>query len=253
MRHRILIVLYLVLTPSLIWGQSGLGLLQQSLRTQLGNGRLPSDVVVNGQITDSKGSTKPFRMIAKGSDKVRYENGGRITVFAGGGGWMQTAGKVEVLPAHAAARRVEMIPFLDLAGEADNTLLEVSAVQAAVLGGQTVQRLTLVMRDREKDRREFRHALDEQANVYLDPATLLIVRSERMVTAANNMDTRFPSTLDFSDYRNIQGFAVPFRIVQTLGTGSAILQRSTITVTSVAFNQGIADSSFMPATTGGQR
>ena len=150
-------------------------------------------------------------------------------------------------------RRPEIIPFLDLLSEIDNPLIDVSSVQPVAVGAQTLQRLVLTLRDRQKDRRELRRSLDEQTAFYLDPTTFLIVRSERIVTAANNMDSRFLSTTDFSDYRTVQGFAIPYRIVQSLGSAPTPLQQSTITVASVAFNQGIPDTNFMPPALGGVR
>lgn len=250
------LVLLIVLIPARqAWSQAGQARLHQSLQGYLGKGQLPADITLAGQILDDRGSVKPFKMVVKGIDKVRYESGETMTVFAGGGGWARTGGnggKVQVLPAHAA-RRPEIIPFLDLLSEIDNSRIEVSSVQPVTVGGQALERVVLTLRDQHKDRRELRRPLDEQTSFYLDPATALVVRSEHTLTAANNMDSRFLSTIDFSDYRSVDGVAIPYRIVQTVGSGSTPLQRSTITITRVTLNQGIPDSTFMPPAPGGVR
>ncbi len=251
MHRRFFILLMASLSPIPVLAQVGHGLLQQSLRAHLGRGPMPSDVVLTGQIEDGR-ALKPFRMVVK-EDRVRYDVGDNITVFGPGGGWTHLSNILQVLPAHAASRRPDILPFLDLLGAADNSLIDVSALQTVTLGGQPVQRLTVSLGDRQKERREFRRSLDDETTFYIDPNNLLVVRSESTIPAANNMDNRFLNTLEFSDYRSVQGYAVPFRIVRTIGTGPAPLSRTAIALSSIAFNQGVPDATFMAPASGGRQ
>ena len=135
----------------------------------------------------------------------------------------------------------------------DDPLTDVSAPQTVSVDGLAVQRFTVTRPDRQKQQREFRRALDEETTFYIDPSSLMVVRSESMIPAANNMDNRFLNTVEFSDYRLVQGYAVPFHIVRTIGSGPAPLSRTLITVSSVTFNQGVADATFSPSSSGGRQ
>ena len=121
MRHRFVIlsmVLFVLFRPTSMFAQAGRALLQQSHRAQLGPGPLPSDVVLAGQIEDGRAS-KPFRMIVT-QDKARYDIGESTMVFGPGGGWTRLSNGFQILPAHAASRRPDILPLLDLLSTGDS-------------------------------------------------------------------------------------------------------------------------------------
>jgi hypothetical protein len=76
---------------------------------------------------------------------------------------------------------------------------------------------------------------------YLDAETLLPLAMTFNSHADQDMNVNIPSEILFASYQNINGVRVPFH-VQKLLNGSLVLD---VTVTSVAFNTGLLDSSFI--------
>jgi len=114
------------------------------------------------------------------------------------------------------------------------------------LGSQTVQHVSLALPD-PVARRVFGRKLDENLEVFLDPQTMLIVRTDRLGRSEQDIDMRIPSTLEFSDFRNVGNITIAFRIVNTTGTSEIGTHRSTVVVSSVQLNSSIPDSVFLPA------
>src|SRR5262245_66400331 len=69
-------------------------MVQQILASHIGPSGLPSDFVIQGQVTDAS-ATKSLRIQVKGKDKIRYEQtqSGRtaISMFNAGTGWSGVA------------------------------------------------------------------------------------------------------------------------------------------------------------------
>jgi hypothetical protein len=228
--------------------QSPEAMLRQILRSH-GAVTLPSDFVLQGQITDRSGR-RSLRMQVKGKNQIRYEQtqGTRTTVsiFNAGRAWSGPTGSLKPLWEHASVRRPMELPFLDIVNEVGDRRLKIRYVGTEVLGTRTVLHFALRYLDLTPQKRFLNRALDEEADFFADASTGLIVRSQRMQAANDSMDFRVPSVLDFSDYRPVNGLMIPFRIVNTVGTSSSGIYQSTVVVQSVLLNQGIADSVFLP-------
>ncbi len=236
----------LVLT-ALGFGQNSRVALRAVLERHAPGALFPQDLTITGQMTDWSGRVQPMRIVIKGKDQVRYEFGAgasaTITVYGKGGGWHQRDGKRQFLQAHVI-QRPAIVPFLDLLSEVDTPDLQITDRGAATLGNTALQRFTLKLPDRTPNVRAFRRPLDEEADVYLDTRSGLVVRTERMLTANNDMNLRARSIIDFSDYRLVQGFAIPFRIVSTItGLGSPAAQ-SVYVIQNVTLNTGVSDAAF---------
>jgi hypothetical protein len=78
-------------------------------------------------------------------------------------------------------------------------------------------------------------------DVYLDAATLLPVAVAFKVHPDKDMNTDIPTEILFANYRSVNGIQVPFHFQRMLN-GGVILD---VTVTSVALNTGLQDSSFI--------
>jgi len=139
------------------------------------------------------------------------------------------------------------LPFLDVIVDVGNPNWKVRYIGPEALGSATVLHFAIHFSDPVAlQQRSFNRALDEDAEVFVDATTSLIVRSQRMQAANDSMDFRVPSVLDFSDYRQVNGMMIPFRIVNTIGDRNSGMRQVTITIQSVLINQGIADSAFRP-------
>ena len=95
----------------------------QILATHIGPSGLPSDFLIQGQVTDATG-TRSLRMQVKGKDKIRYEQtqSGQtlVSIFNAGTAWASATTGLKPLMEHASARRPIELPFLDVIGELGN-------------------------------------------------------------------------------------------------------------------------------------
>ena len=227
-------------------GQSARDIVLQ-LRDGSVQGALPTDVTLRGTVTDEFGTAKPLLVRIKGTDKIRFEIGTgpnrRVTVFNANEGWTQVGTKLQALPQHSSVRRPSLIPILDLVGEASNPRLQVVDRGMKSIGQRTVQQVSLSLPDLQTTR-SFGRKLDENLDVFIDPSTLLVVRTQRFLRSQENMDLPVPSVLEFSDYRRVGNLAVPFRIVNTTGTQQGGLHQKTFVITEAVLNTNVADSNF---------
>ena len=212
--------------------------------------RLPDDLILTGQLTDSYG-VFPFRITIKGKDQARYDVGVGaarvIMTISKGSGWRETGGKIEVLQPYSAMQRPVLVPFLDLLAEADTPALQVTDRGAFTIGPASSRRYTLKLPDSVPARlRLYGRTLDEETDFYVDPVSAVVLRSERSRMAENSMLVRFRVITEFSDYRNVQGFAIPFRIAETVTAPSRPAAQAVYVVQSVTLNSGVPDSTFTP-------
>jgi hypothetical protein len=224
-------------------------LVRQTLQAHRGAGNLPADLTIQGQVTDKSG-TRPLRIQIKGADKVRYELGSGtrtvVSIFNGRSGWTGSPTTLKALPEHAATHRAAQIPFLDVITEIGNARFKAFDRGLERVGQSTLRHIAIRVNDPKPQQRFLNRALNEEVEIFIDPGTNLIIRSQRMLAADNSMDFRVPSILDFSDYRVVNGLVIPFRIANTVGTVHSGMYPSTWVIQSVAVNQGIADSVFEP-------
>ena len=241
-----LLVAFPLCAPILL-AQDARTAVQAGLTRMVPDKRPPDDILLTGQRTDPSG-TVPFRMTIKGKDQARYEIGTGATqvttTFSKGAGSRVAAGKVEILQSYTARERPALIPFLDLLAEADAPALQVTDQGAFSIGNLAARRYTLKLPDPEPQKRMFGRPLDEESDVYIDLASGLIVRSERWVMAENSMDVRFRRITEFSDYRSVNGLAIPFRVAETVQTPTRAPFQSVYVVVSASVNTGVDDTVF---------
>jgi hypothetical protein len=211
------------------------------------NKQLPTDLILTGQVTDAV-STQPFRITTKGKDQVRYEIGTTPTLVTTtqtkGSGWTETGKKVTLLQPYAAVRRPALVPFLDLLAEADNQRLQVTDRGTFSIGNVLTRRFTLKLPDLTPDVRLFRRPLDEETDVYVDPASSLVVRAESWIAADNNPDAKARNVWEFADYQTVAGFTIPFQIRNTVLIPGQPARPRVYVVTTAIVNSGVPDSTF---------
>jgi hypothetical protein len=83
---------------------------------------------------------------------------------------------------------------------------------------------------------------------YFDPTSFLPVRVEYAIPDERNVNNSIPASMEFSNYENVSGLAVPFQI--TIQASDLLLL--TANVTSVVFNSGLSASTFDPPVAGAQ-
>jgi len=223
--------------------------LLQRVKTANVRGALPQDVTISGTLTDDSGNTQPIQMQIKGKDKIRTEIGTgktrRITIFNGNQGWTQVGDQLQALPQHASVRRPSLIPMLDLLSEIDSPQLIAADRGLKAIGQQNARQISLTLPD-PATVRAFGRKLDENLEVFIDPVSMLVVRTERLNRSMENMDFLIPSVLEFSDYRVVGNLAVAFRIVNTTGTPDIGMHQKIMVISQVQLNTSIPDSAFLP-------
>lgn len=213
-------------------------------------GQPPVDVLLEGTLTHEKGS-QPIRILIKDRDKMRYEIGAEpdlvVTIFNSNRGWTIQGKRVRELPQHSSVRRPTLIPALDLISEVNNPALQTTNQGLKARGQQTAYHVSLVLPD-TAEQRFLGRKLDETLEVFIDPATSLVVRTERLRRTQENMDLQIPSALDFGDYRLVdKTLYVPFHIVNTSGNSVVGMHQSTLIIARASINTGMSDSLFEPA------
>lgn len=231
--------------PLNLSSQTSVGLLQQFRMANAKNG-LPLDITLVGTLKDQTGGIQPIEVQIKGKDKMRFVIGSgndrRITIYSRNEGWVAAGKNIQALQEHASVRRPTLIPVLDLLAEIDNPKLLATDQGFKSLGSQTVRHVSLSLPDPARQRSLGRR-LDENLDVYFDPATMLVVRTVRLRRSEENMDYQVSSIMEFSDYRIVSNVAIPFRIINTIGSS----HQSTLLITSAVINTNIQDRVFTPA------
>ena len=250
MKRYLWMLCLLLVGPASLAAQDARALLRSALAAHGVTTALPTDIVAAGTITRDAGRSEPYTVYVQGN-RIRYEIGTRetltVSIFAGTDAWVSSGQKVRSLQLETSKRRPSLFPFLDLITEVNNPNAEVTYRGAATLGLSSVQHVSVRLPNPVPQPRSWRGIPDEEVDLYLDPQTLAIMRSERLRTAEDNLELRVPSVLEFADYRNVNGLAVPFRIVNTSGTAEHGLHRSVVVWDRVTINGGVSDTLFQPA------
>jgi len=113
----------------------------QILATHIGPSGLPSDFLIQGQVTDATG-TRSLRMQVKGKDKIRYEQPQgtktNIAIYNAGLAWAGPAGSLKPLFQFAAVRRPMELPFLDVIVDIGDPHWKARYIGQEALGSATV-------------------------------------------------------------------------------------------------------------------
>ncbi len=173
------------------------------------NGR---DTVATGTLTSFRtGTTAPLTMKTHGTDYIRNEVGDFVFIRSGISGKTRSAGKDHRVAYHSIAyKRAEHLPALLLLSE-----VESPALQCILIGTETVNgvsashiRLSVVPSDSSDVQAE---DLISETHVWIDQQGL-VVKARIFIFSPQVLQNRSPVDLYYSDYRQIDGFLVPFHI-----------------------------------------
>jgi len=212
-------------------------------------GNAVSDVTLNGGAISVLGSdyetgTATLKANVAGESRVdlNLNSGARTDVrnLANGfpaGAWSKNGGKSTGYPQHNCwTDAAWFFPALSSLTETANTQFVFQFVGAEQHNGLASQHI------RVRQTRSGLSAIQDLSamDFYLDPTSFLPMSVAFTLHTDTDIKTNIPAIVNFADYRQVNGFQVPFHIQQMLN-GSVILD---ITVTDVAFNTGLPDSSF---------
>jgi hypothetical protein len=221
--------------------------LLQVLQAHVGT-TVVTDIEATSNRTGSDGRRRTTKYLLQGSKNMRVEHGEgseqSVSVHTDTEAWQTRQGKVVSIPEHAASPRNRLFPFLDLIAEFRNPNLEIVSKGMTSIDARETYHVQLRLKD-TKPNRIFGIALDEEVDFYIDAQTLLIVRSERFLRSIDDMTFRVPLVSEFSDYRRVNGVAVPFRIVTITGNRSIGMYQSAIQMERVIINPGISPMLFV--------
>ena len=248
---RITLTIMLLATIQLpLLAQAPRELADLTLRRALGTSNPPSDAVITGERRPTNGPVTPFRMVIRGNRKVRYEIGTgnqmQVSIFNNGAAWRGVGNRFEAVESFGVLHRPAILPFADALSEPIGPTMILYEFAPRPVGTVTARHLRVRHLDPTPERRFQREPLDEQVDLFIDPSTLLVMRTERVVISDSNYYFRVPVAFDYSDYRNVEGIAVPFRIIERVGTPQMGLRETTLILQTVRFNQAVPDSAFLP-------
>ena len=241
----LVVFLLVVVFHAQSWGQAPQAIVQRSLDAHTRSAVL--DIVAKGTTTVD-GVSKPTTVYVKPGRNLRMENGTgsdhRTFIVNAQEAWAGSDQKLNRLGEHQALRRPTQFPFFDLLSEVNNPNTELTYHGLKTIGATPVHHLTIHVRDPKRGKQSVWVPQNEQADFYIDAATFLVVRSERVESTQESMNLQVPSTIEFSDYRDVHGVMIPFRIVNTMGRPEIGMHKSTTVFSTVTVNGGVSDSLF---------
>ena len=174
--------------------------------------------------------------------EVQRSEGTRIRVVNNGVGAVQDPdGSIRRQSSNnTIAERVEHIPALSLLSDWQSSNIEVSYVRSDTLNGRPVLVISLsYIPTADPQWADFYRSTTETI-FFIDQSTSVVSKLQYKNFADN--DTNFSEKIEilFTDYRSVSGVLVPF----SQSTYADGLLRSTIALTSIVFNSGLADSEF---------
>ncbi len=195
--------------------------------------------------TNSSAPASTTSITTKGMNRIRVDttaNAKASSIIYDRGRQLRSGGKGwQVAPsANSRFRRVDHLPALFLAYELSRSDFSASYVGIESVGAATAHHITLSRISSMGNALDAKFTKDSQIEVFVDPTTFLIVKVS--FTHFSEIDWRIglPMEIDYSAYRSVGGMMVPFTQVTNFN-GKPIYE---LHITSVAFNQSVADATF---------
>jgi hypothetical protein len=226
-------------------------LVQQSLAAMGGTQALAfADSLAAGTALSFKpdGSSVTLSIVkkSKGTKMIRTEvqrpEGTRLRIVNGGTGAIQNPdGTIRRLFSNnTVAERIEHIPALSILSEWQSSNVEVRYVGTDTVNGSPVQMVAISLIPTSDPQWVRFYRSTTQTLFYIDQATNLVSKIQYQNFAENDSNVSEKVEIFFTDYRVASGVQVPF----TQSTYADGRLRSTLTLTSVAFNMGLTEAEF---------
>jgi hypothetical protein len=219
-----------------------LTLIAQSLSTM---GALASPTrmtTAQGVATYPDGTTKAVSMETIGNNCIRHDLGTNEFTFVSnaGSGFLVLNGKRSKLPYWVTAyQRPEHLPALSLISDNQNPSLQVQYVGLENINGSPAHHLRLSMLPTDATPAVFEDLISE-FHVWIDQATLLVVKSRHFDFSPEAIQNRTPVDILYSEYRQQDGALVPFHLTRYV----AGQKQCDIELSSISLSAAVSASDF---------
>jgi len=221
--------------------QAAAVLSQMAAATRWSSLAIPADAVATGTLTPYRGETQETASVvikAKGSRQYRTEvldaTGYRTTILNGDTAAVLASDGTRFIPRHSAISMLPAaFPFLYVSIAVADGSASLRYLGTESLGSELTHRIEVV-RESTPQQRAIRLV------VWVSSATLLPVQIETTRVAVENPTVTRATARVLSDYRVVNGLAVPFR-QEEYANGQRLY---TLQLTSVRFNVGLSDIEF---------
>lgn len=208
-----------------------------------------NDVVLAGTITRhlSDGSaTAAFTMKLRGEGQYDYSENGGVRLVANGaaGAIVGTDGKAHRIPSHSALSSGTLIlPMSATVLDWNARDVDLAVVGETSVAGEKCVGVRLARRhpDSDSDRFAKVRRLVAPITLWISATRSLPLKAEYYRISADNHNATQRETALFSDYRNVNGIALPFREEISVEDDPPMY---TFEFSSAQWNQGLSDADF---------
>lgn len=177
------------------------------------------DIQAEGTVTRADGREAPRSLVvkSKGSDRVRHEVSAadrqETYVLNGGRGHEIRDSKRKPLPAHTTGYyRPEHLPALACQVDLGRSRMEALFVGVEEVRGRAAYHIKFVAAPKGDANEDSIEAALSEFHVFLDGQALVVLKTWNYVFAPNAIENSSRWELYYSDYRDVGGVLVPFRI-----------------------------------------
>ncbi len=218
----------------------------------MGGANLPTiqDTVARGTVTfaeDGSPTQGTLTLKTRGLRQLRADfvmsGGTSSAVYNAGRGAMRNAdGTVRQYGwAQTINKRADHLPLFSMLAEYADPSVGVRLPGVEMVNGASAWRLEFQRQLPPQDDPQKVYALFARCEVFVDQASLLVIKLRYDVPAVGSLLDRHPMEFQYGDYRPEGGLVLPHTIVQSVaGSPIAIYQ-----ITSFAVNSGLSDADFI--------
>lgn len=203
-------------------------------------------VIADGTESIDAENTVPIRIVTRDLRDFRIERGNtasrEITIITNGRGWHDTGGKRTRIASHTAAYfKADHVPALLCSADHTRKGLGVSYVGEEVVGGKAAFHLKLVPLPKQNGQQADKtDALISEYHIFIDEQSFVVLKTARYAFSPNAVENRSLWEAFYSDYRNVNGVMMPFRL-DNLISGRPF---STTIFTSITTGSVVPDQEF---------
>ena len=231
---------------------------QMAAATGWNSTNLPRDLVASGTTTVSAGGdsqvfsvTYKLRGASQSISELAGESGSSRTISDGkNSATVLPDGKVSRLPSYFARSMRQMaFPFMTQISHSGASDISVASVGTREISGSLCRGVTVAHRLDRDDPLARVEDLASPMTIWVSSTTGLPMQIDYALTGANNFKAVLHLSRTFSDYRMVNGLAVPFH-QEEISQGQ---RNIALDLSSVQFNSGLVDSDFnVPTAQGGR-
>lgn len=207
---------------------------------QLRDTETQAQVTTPGLAGTSTTSSVTIRTLGLGSIRSERTTAQGLAVFtatASSSATQDSTGSVQQVSRSSLGNAgISHIPALSILAGWMNASMRAEYLGLETLGSASVHHIRITPALPPETPKE----LESPCEIYVDAQSFLVAKLVYLVRRPENLRKTMPIEVTYSDYRNVAGIAIPFRV--QYGQQGSVL--SDYAVTSVSFNRGVAASQF---------